>query len=248
LLEIFKISGRPPFQSYLFLGDYVDRGYNSIETILLLMALVVKHPNRVCLLRGNHESRYATKTYGLYDEIIRKYGTTNVWNYCMDAFDYMPLAATIDDKIFCVHGGLSPEITKINEINKIERIGEVPNDGAFCDLLWSDPDKNIEGWNYNQRGGGYVFGEDVVELFNRTNGIDLICRAHQLVMEGYEKMFDKKLVTIWSAPNYCYRCGNVASVLQLDEYLSENFIVFDSNPLDNKLNENDVIKKIDYFL
>jgi serine/threonine-protein phosphatase 4 catalytic subunit len=107
-----------------------------------------------------------------------------VWRYCTEIFDYISLAAIIEDRIFCIHGGLSPSIGTLDEIRAIDRKQEVPHDGAMCDLLWSDPDE-IEGWGLSPRGAGYLFGGDVVEQFNRTNNIELICRAHQLVMEGY---------------------------------------------------------------
>jgi hypothetical protein len=116
----------------------------------------------------------------------------------------------------------------------IDRKQEVPHDGAMCDLMWSDPE-DIEGWGLSPRGAGYLFGADVVAKFNEINHIDLIARAHQLVMEGYKTMFPSKggkagqsadsLVTVWSAPNYCYRCGNVAAILELDEHLDQHFKV-----------------------
>ncbi len=116
---------------------------------------------------------------------MRKYGSVNVWRYCTEIFDYLPLAAIIDEKVFCVHGGLSPSINTLDEIKVIDRKQEVPHDGAMCDLMWSDPD-DINGWSMSPRGAGYLFGSDIVEQFNRTNGVELIARAHQLVMEGYK--------------------------------------------------------------
>ena len=163
--------------------------------------------------------------YGFYDECLRKYGSVNVWRYCTDIFDYLSLSALIDNRILCVHGGLSPTITTVDQIRTIDRKQEVPHDGAMCDLLWSDPE-DVTGWGLSPRGAGYLFGGDVCQQFNAANNIDLIARAHQLVMEGYKWMFDEQLVTVWSAPNYCYRCGNVAAILQLDEQLGRNFKIF----------------------
>jgi len=211
------------------MGDFVDRGYYSVETFLLLLALKVRYPERITLIRGNHESRQITQVYGFYDECLRKYGSVNVWRYCTNIFDYLALAAIIDNKIFCVHGGLSPSINTLDEIRSIDRKQEVPHDGAMCDLMWSDPDESA-GWSVSPRGAGYLFGGDIVEKFNRENKIDLICRAHQLVMEGYKSMFNDTLVTVWSAPNYCYRCGNVAAILELDENLETNFKKFEAAP------------------
>ncbi|CAN0434644.1 unnamed protein product, partial [Ectocarpus sp. 8 AP-2014] len=134
-----------------------------------------------------------------------QYGSVNVWRYCTDIFDYLSLSAIIDDKIFCVHGGLSPSINTLDQASffLLDRKQEVPHDGAMCDLLWSDPEE-IDGWGLSPRGAGYLFGGDVVDKFNETNDLQLIARAHQLVMEGHRSMFNS-LVTVWSAPNYCYR-------------------------------------------
>lgn len=115
--------------------------------------------------------------YGFYDECLRKFGTLNVWRYCTDVFDFLALAAVVNDKILCVHGGLSPYIKTIDEIRQLNRKQEVPHEGVMCDLMWSDPD-DIEGWNASPRGAGFIFGGDVVKEFNRKNSIELICRAH----------------------------------------------------------------------
>jgi serine/threonine-protein phosphatase 4 catalytic subunit len=232
LMELFKIGKFVPETNYLFMGDFVDRGFNSVETFLLLLAYKVRYPERITLIRGNHESRQITQVYGFYDECLRKYGSVNVWRYCTEVFDYISLAALIEGKIFCVHGGLSPQINSIDEIRNIDRKQEVPHDGIMCDLLWSDPDSEVVGFNVSLRGAGFLFGGNVVQAFNTTNNISLIARAHQLVMEGYKPMFDNSLVTIWSAPNYCYRCGNIASIMELDENLNQTFRIFEAAPQD----------------
>jgi len=170
-----------------------------------------------------------SQVYGFYDECLRKYGSVNVWRFCTDIFDYLSLSALIEDRIFCVHGGLSPSISTLDQIRVIDRKQEVPHDGAMCDLLWSDPEE-IDGWGLSPRGAGYLFGGDVVSQFEHTNKIDTICRAHQLVMEGYKPMFKDSLFTVWSAPNYCYRCGNVAAILELDEHMERTFKCFDAAP------------------
>jgi len=233
LKELFKVGGDVPATNYLFMGDFVDRGFYSVETFLLLLALKVRFPDRITLIRGNHESRQITQVYGFYDECLRKYGSVNVWRYCTDVFDYLSLSAIIDDKIFCVHGGLSPSINTLDQIRTINRQQEVPHEGPMCDLMWSDPE-DIEGWGLSLRGAGYLFGGDVVQQFNSINKLELICRAHQLVMEGYKHMFNETLVTVWSAPNYCYRCGNVAAILELDEHLGKNFKIFDAAPQESR--------------
>ncbi|RKO87863.1 Serine/threonine-protein phosphatase 4 catalytic subunit (PP-X), partial [Blyttiomyces helicus] len=235
LKELFRVGGKCPDTNYLFLGDFVDRGFYSVETFLLLLALKVRYPDRITLIRGNHESRQITQVYGFYDECVRKYGSVNVWRYCCEIFDYLSLSAIIDDKILCVHGGLSPSISTLDQIRIIDRKQEVPHDGAMCDLLWSDPDADVEGgWGLSPRGAGYLFGADVVSQFIHTNNLELIARAHQLVMEGYKMMFEDSLVTVWSAPNYCYRCGNVAAFLELDEHLQKNFKIFEAAPQESR--------------
>jgi len=216
LEELFRTGGQIPDTNYIFLGDFVDRGYYSLETFTRLLTLKAKYPQKITLLRGNHESRQITQVYGFYDECLTKYGNVNAWKYCCNVFDLLTVAALIDEKILCVHGGLSPDIKTVDQIRCLERNQEIPHKGAFCDLVWSDPE-DVDGWSQSPRGAGFLFGAKVTHDFMRINGLSLICRAHQLVHEGYKYMFDEKLVTVWSAPNYCYRCGNIASILEVQE-------------------------------
>lgn len=306
-MELFRVGGDVPDTNYLFMGDFVDRGFYSLESFLLLLCLKVRYPDRITLIRGNHESRQITTVYGFYDECLRKYGSANVWRYCCEVFDYLALGALVTGAatsltptdgpiaesiqsmdipdadcdieietlnangeimyryarnsdsqssqtnsnpassspvgptpsntgpagtgatssangssknetgaVLCVHGGLSPLIDSIDKIRLLDRKQEVPHEGAMCDLLWSDPDE-IDGWGLSPRGAGFLFGADIVKHFNHRNDLSLIARAHQLVMEGFKEMFESTIVTVWSAPNYCYRCGNVAAILELGE-------------------------------
>ena len=247
LLEIFDVGGEIPETNYIFLGDYVDRGYNSVETFIYLLTLKVKYPTRLTLLRGNHESRQITQAYGFYEECLRKYGSVNVWKMCTEVFDLFQLAAIINNKVFCVHGGLSPSIETIDDIRKLDRKQEVPRDGPMSDILWSDPDNDTKSFSFSPRGAGYLFGEDDVKKFNHDNNIDLIARAHQLTQEGYQFMFDDGLVTVWSAPNYCYRCGNDASVMEYDESMNRSFKIFEACPA-NVRNQPDKQPAPEYFL
>jgi serine/threonine-protein phosphatase 4 catalytic subunit len=233
LIELFRVGGACPERNYLFLGDFVDRGHYSVETFLLLLALKARYPDRITLIRGNHESRQITQVYGFYDECQRKYGSVNVWKYCTEVFDFLSLSAIVDDQVFCVHGGLSPSVNTLDQVRTIDRKQEVPHDGAMCDLMWSDPEE-ISGWGLSPRGAGYLFGGDVVEKFNEVNALKLIARAHQLVMEGYKPLFDETLVTVWSAPNYCYRCGNVAAILELDGELARTYRIFEAAPQESR--------------
>ena len=327
LMELFRVGGDVPDTNYLFMGDFVDRGFYSLESFLLLLCLKVRYPDRMTLIRGNHESRQITTVYGFYDECLRKYGSANVWRYCCEVFDYLALGALVlgtsasleptssssadadtqttipaDDNeieveiwdakntvtarfprarrrqldpetaiassptapthldtpsrngaagtgasgdsggsrdsgggaVLCVHGGLSPLVETIDKIRLLDRKQEVPHEGAMCDLLWSDPD-DIDGWGLSPRGAGFLFGADIVQRFNHLNDLSLVARAHQLVMEGFKEMFDARIVTVWSAPNYCYRCGNVAAILELGEDTSNGGIIARSNGDANRL-------------
>jgi serine/threonine-protein phosphatase 2A catalytic subunit len=171
--------------------------------VTLLVALKIRYPQRITILRGNHESRQITQVYGFYDECLRKYGNANVWKYFTDLFDYLPLTALIDNQIFCLHGGLSPSIDTLDNIRALDRIQEVPHEGPMCDLLWSDPDDRC-GWGISPRGAGYTFGQDISEAFNHNNGLTLVARAHQLVMEGYNWSQDRNVVTIFSGQHPRY--------------------------------------------
>ncbi|KAF7016782.1 hypothetical protein CFC21_080235 [Triticum aestivum] len=245
LAELFRIGGKCPDTNYLFMGDYVDRGYYSVETVTLLVSLKVRYPQRITILRGNHESRQITQVYGFYDECLRKYGNATVWKTFTDLFDYFPLTALVESEIFCLHGGLSPSIETLDNIRNFDRTQEVPHEGPMCDLLWSDPDDRC-GWGISPRGAGYTFGQDISEQFNHTNNLRLIARAHQLVMEGFNWAHEQKVVTIFSAPNYCYRCGNMASILEVDDCREHTFIQFEPAP---RRGEPDVTRRTpDYFL
>jgi len=216
LLELFRVGGEVPDTNYIFMGDYVDRGYYSVETLTYLLCLKVKYPDKITLLRGNHESEQITKVYGFYDECQARYKNANAYHKFLSVFNLLPLAAVIDKKVLCVHGGLSPDIVTLDMISAVDRNQEIPSSGAMTDLCWSDPEE-VDGWRISPRGAGWLFGPSVTKEFMHYNGLELICRAHQLVQEGYKYMFDQKLVTVWSAPNYCYRCGNVAAILDFQD-------------------------------
>jgi len=222
LLRLFDYGGFPPEANYLFLGDYVDRGKQSLETICLLLAFKVKYPENFFLLRGNHECSSINRLYGFYDECKRRYNF-KVWKMFGDCFNCLPVCAIIDDKIICMHGGLSPDLTNLEQITRIMRPTEVPDEGLLCDLLWSDPDKDIKGWAENERGVSYVFGQEIIGTFLKKQELDLICRAHQVVEDGYEFFAKRQLVTVFSAPNYCGEFDNSAALMSVDENLVCSF-------------------------
>lgn len=224
LLRMFEYGGFPPDSNYLFLGDYVDRGKQSLETIVLLFGFKVKHTENFFLLRGNHECASITRIYGFYDECKRRF-SVKLWKEFCGVFNWLPVSALIDEKIICMHGGLSPELQSFDQIRKIARPTDVPDCGLICDLLWADPDKDFVGWAENDRGVSYVFGTDVVGNFLKKHNLDLVCRAHQVVEDGYEFFCKRSLVTLFSAPNYCGEFDNCGAMMTLDETLMCKFII-----------------------
>ena len=222
LLRLFNYGGEPPKANYLFLGDYVDRGKNSLETIVLLLCYKIKYPENFFMLRGNHESDNINKTYGFYDECKRRFNV-KLWKKFNDLFNIFPITAIIKDKILCMHGGLSPNLLNFDLLKKIVRPTEVPDSGLLCDLLWSDPGENIDSWGENERGVSYTFSEKIVEEFLDKYDLDLICRAHQVVENGYEFFANRQLVTIFSAPNYCGEFDNAGAMMLIDKDLMCTF-------------------------
>ncbi|KAH1027164.1 hypothetical protein HUJ05_000724 [Dendroctonus ponderosae] len=198
LLKLFQFGGFPPDSNYLFLGDYVDRGKQSLETMCLLLAYKIKYPENFFLLRGNHEAAQVCKIYGFFDESL------------------------IDDKIFCCHGGLSPDLLHVGQIRNIKRPTDVPVEGLLCDLLWSDPSPDF-GWTENDRGVSFSFGPDVVNKFLQKHDFDLICRGHQVVEDGYEFFAQRKLITLFSAPNYCGTFDNAGALMSINDELLCSF-------------------------
>ena len=208
----------------------MDRGKNSIEVLCLLFAYKVKYPDRIFLLRGNHESDAMNQLYGFCDECVRRYSPLLYLRF-EECFKYLPLSALVGRRILCMHGGLSPEITSLDDIASIERPCEIPDEGRcvcsqehvglVCDLLWADPKRDQEeSWCPNERGISYTFNEDVVADFLDKFNLDLICRAHQVVENGYEFFADVRLITLCSAPNYAGELDNAGAVMIVDSDLA----------------------------
>lgn len=203
IFRIFKAEGAPEDKKYIFLGDYVDRGYSSLNCILLLLALKIKNPKQCIIIRGNHEAENISSRYGFRDEVLIKFGAT-LYNDFIPVFNALPFAVLINEKIFCVHGGLSPSITKIEEVENIKRpLDPVEGQGAY-DLIWSDPSTEVEEYGPNPRGSSFLFGKAPTERFLKENNLTLIIRAHQMMMDGYSYNFgeDFGLLTIFSASHY----------------------------------------------
>jgi len=223
LMEFMKTGGDPKDHNYLFLGDYVDRGRNSIETITYLLVNKILYPKKFWLIRGNHETPEISRNYGFYTECALNY-TPELWNKFNEVFDYLPLAAVISDRIFAVHGGLSPDLKRIDKIASLNRPIKVPETGFIADILWSDPE-NVNGWHPSERGTSFCYGPDIVDEFLNEHDFDLICRGHQVVSKGYEFPFEPKktVLTVFSAPNYCEEFGNRGAMLVVDNQLRCQF-------------------------
>ena len=203
LLKIFEITKVPSNATrFLFLGDYVDRGKYSLETICTLFYFKTQFPKNVFLLRGNHESATVCIRYGFFDECKRR-STLKAWRSFVDCFNVMPVSALIGNKILCMHGGISPELTDLKQIAMLERPTEIPDYGLLCDLLWADPDDtNADHWNPNDRGLSFTFSEKILQTFLTNLDLLLICRAHECVVDGYLLNAKKTIVTVFSASNY----------------------------------------------
>ena len=229
LMKLFEVGGSPGNTKYLFLGDYVDRGYFSIECVLYLWALKVNYPTTLFLLRGNHECRHLTEYFTFKTECKIKY-SERVYDACMEAFDCLPLAALMNGQFLCVHGGLSPEIHNLDDIKRLDRFKEPPAFGPMCDLLWSDPledfgneKSGVEHFTHNSvRGCSYFYSYGACCDFLLANNLLSIIRAHEAQDAGY-RMYRKSLVTgfpslitIFSAPNYLDVYNNKAAVLKYE--------------------------------
>jgi diadenosine tetraphosphatase ApaH/serine/threonine PP2A family protein phosphatase len=243
LFVLFKTAGHPPETKarFLFLGDYVDRGYSSIETFTYLAHLKVKFPQQIYLLRGNHESREVSQQYGLYSDCEQLYSHSGMWDRLNYAFDFLPIAAVIDNRIFCVHGGLSPQISLIEQIDSLSRVKEIDETGPITDLTWSDPEE-VTRWCPNSRGKGHLFGRLQTKAFLFNNGMykegttrenpdhGFIARAHQVAEAGFDWKHDSRLVIVWSAPNDMYKTGNKAVVMKVERGKGVEFIEFKQDP------------------
>ncbi|XP_012889909.1 PREDICTED: serine/threonine-protein phosphatase 2B catalytic subunit gamma isoform isoform X1 [Dipodomys ordii] len=241
LMKLFEVGGSPSNTRYLFLGDYVDRGYFSIECVLYLWGLKINYPHTFYLLRGNHECRHLTEYFTFKQECRIKY-SEHVYDACMNTFDSLPLAALLNQQFLCIHGGMSPEITSLDDIRKLDRFVEPPAFGAVCDLLWSDPsedygsEKTVEHYTHNTvRGCSYFFSYSAACEFLQNNSLLSIIRAHEAQDAGY-RMYRKNqatgfpsLITIFSAPNYLDVYNNKAAVLKYENNVM-NIRQFNSSP------------------
>jgi len=230
MLKLLDVGGDPDTTQYLFLGDYVDRGSFSIEVMLLIYALKLNHPDRIWLLRGNHECRQMTAFFNFRDECEYKHDLT-VYFAFMESFDTLPVAAVINGKFLALHGGLSPDLKVLSQVGGIHRFQEPPRAGLFCDLLWADPvdedkeDHNIHSESFfpnEVRGCSFFFGFEAASGFLDRNSLLSVIRAHEAQLEGYKmhqtnsKTGFPTVITIFSAPNYCDCYNNKGAVLKFE--------------------------------
>lgn len=224
LQRLFQLGGPVPKTNYLFLGDYVGRGPNSIETIAYLFALKIKYPNNIWILRGNHETDEISRTDGFFSEFcFRKMEDT--WYSFTETFRWLPISAVVGRRIFCVHGGISPLLTNISQIEALKRPLDLPESGLVTDLLWSDPAEEGDGWQENDRGTSVTYGPDVVDKFLSAHKFDLLCRAHQMATDGFSFPFGEcqNCVTLFTAPNYCEQFNNAGALMRVEADLTCTF-------------------------
>ncbi|KAJ4346854.1 3',5'-cyclic-nucleotide phosphodiesterase (PDEase) (3':5'-CNP) [Didymosphaeria variabile] len=228
LMKLFEVGGDPAETRYLFLGDYVDRGYFSIECVLYLWSLKIWYPNTLWLLRGNHECRHLTDYFTFKLECKHKYSEA-VYEACMESFCALPLAAVMNKQFLCIHGGLSPELHTLEDLKSIDRFREPPTHGLMCDILWADPleefgqEKTNDFFIHNHvRGCSYFFSYPAACAFLEKNNLLSIIRAHEAQDAGY-RMYRKtrttgfpSVMTIFSAPNYLDVYNNKAAVLKYE--------------------------------
>lgn len=228
LLRIIQKCGDPANVNYLFLGDYVDRGEQSINTICLLLLFKIKHPQNFFLLRGNHETAIINKEYGFADECELNYGL-KIWDKFNDLFDHLPIAALINSRIFCCHGGISPELRDLNQILSIDRPLTVPESGLVFDLLWSDPSLECKHFQTSSRGSTLMFGKKALENMLKKFNLDLLVRAHQYEVNGFRFPFSpmKNIVTVFSAPNYCGGSNNHGAIMTVNDEMVCKFVLFE---------------------
>lgn len=238
LLNIFKINGLPSEENpYLFNGDIVDRGSFSIECILLLLSLKLLYPKHLYISRGNHETHTMNQMYGFEGECKHKY-SPQVYEFFTQVFQVLPLAHCLiglDEngkqakKVLVMHGGLfSQDNVKLEDIRKIDRNRQPPNDGLMCEILWSDP-MLVDGRVVSKRGIAIAFGPDVTRKFCELNNLDYIIRSHEVKQMGYEVAHDGQCITVFSAPNYCDTMGNQGAIIRLEApSLKPDFLRFDA--------------------
>lgn len=247
LLKIFKEKGYPPSARYLFLGDYVDRGFRSIEVMIMLYSLKCLFPKYVYLIRGNHEFKNMTDFYGFKTECLKRikstfhndicYSSFAFYKLMTESFVHLPLGAILNDSIFCVHGGVTSFIKNREELLNLNKIGNqfFECDLAQAEMLWNDPDKYVLNYCKSKRGRGSIFGVKAVDTFLNDLNFKLIVRGHQNVFDGFDWPFGRKggILTVFSAIDYCNssNIGGIAIIKKENEIKDDNLV--DIHQIDN---------------
>ena len=217
LYRILLVLGSPDRSTFLFLGDIVDRGEFSLETVLIIFLMKILWPWNVYVIRGNHEFDTLCSAGGFRAQVLDVYSDLSVYKAFTQAFSFIPLAAMIDKNILCVHGGISPDWHAISQIEGIQRpIVEFGNQ-VLDAVLWSDPSDEVDTFGPSKRGVGFVYGKQAVTEFCTAHKLQAIIRAHECVANGYELMFDGKCATVFSASNYCGTEANKSAVLRIHD-------------------------------
>jgi diadenosine tetraphosphatase ApaH/serine/threonine PP2A family protein phosphatase len=223
LLGIFARVGDPFANRFLFLGDYVDRGDYSLEVLLCLLVLAMKHPDRFFLLRGNHESRQLNRICGFHDEIMQRFRSDELWQKCLDVYVWLPLAAVVSGRVFCVHGGIGPRIKRVDDICRVKL--PVHDDNPIFEILWADP-SNVPGFERGER--GQLFGPSVLRTFLGKSGLKGMIRGHQEVPNGWKDEFgDMLCVTVHSTADHD---GNRGAFLWLSQNGAIQGVDYDQVP------------------
>ena len=229
LLRIFENNGYPPAKRYLFLGDFVDRGDQSTEILVLLFSLKLKFPENVYMLRGNHEGRRISTAYGFAEECKSKY-SSYLYDVFVETFYLLPLCAVVGEKVFCVHGGISPDLV-LSSLKSKAKPDEVNESGLFADLLWSDPNPGVKLFRPSERGLGRLYGPKALRRFLKKNSLDVLIRSHECCSEGIDypfkdnKKVGEKCLTVFSSPDYCEQ-NNKAAVVFIDKDMKITSTVF----------------------
>ncbi|CDS41237.1 protein phosphatase 1 catalytic subunit [Echinococcus multilocularis] len=226
LLRIFMRLGYPPENRYLFLGNYINRGTRSIETLAFLYALKLRYPRHIYLLRGNHECQHISRHYGFFDECVKRYNR-RLWRGFVSTFDYLPLIAIIEEKIFCCHSGMSPSVqfSGVSSLQEFRdyvakltpRPTEINTNILMTHYTWSEPDPEVNGWEQNPAGLAYLYGPSVVKSFCERLGIQQIIRSNELLEKGYEFFCDERLLTIFSVPNFLGAFTNDGAIAEVSK-------------------------------
>ena len=230
ILDLFRTLGKiemPPKNTILFLGDIVDRGDFSTESITIILSLKILYPDLVYIIRGNHEflemsrqSGFSAELYNLYDKDM------SVEDAFMDAFSYIPIGAMIGKNVLCVHGGIGPHVFRVEQLEKIQRPLHTFDDDLVSSLLWSDPSRLGKGFSPSTRGIGYLFGTDELAEFLDSNNLKYLVRGHECVDKGIELQLNNRIFTVFGASNYCGMSPNKSGILIMKQDCSKEAILF----------------------